>query len=69
MSGPLRPSRTLGEAQRNLSERLPQAVGVRVAWIEAAALLAAAAASGRHDDIRDATDQMMRALQSEGWLT
>jgi hypothetical protein len=44
-------------------------MGVRAVWIEAAALLTAAAASGRHDDIRDATDQMMRALQSEGWLT
>lgn len=68
MSGPLRPARTLGEAQRNLSERLPKEIGTRPVWIETAALITAAISSGKHADIRDATGQMMRALQSEGWL-
>lgn len=68
LSGPLRPTRTLGEARRTLNERLPADAMARSAWTRAMTLLNVAGASGRRSDIREATDQMMRALDREGWL-
>ena len=67
-SGPLRPTRTLAEARKTLLERLPAECKARSWWESATALLLAAAKSGRRNDIRDATDQLMRALEREGWL-
>jgi hypothetical protein len=68
LSGPLRPSRTLGEARKTLLERLPADCKRRAAWERTALLLAAAGRSGSRNDIREATDQLMRALDREGWL-
>jgi hypothetical protein len=67
-SGPLRPTRTLGEMRKTLLERLPAECQTRSSWQRTAALLNAAGRSGRRNDIRDATDQLMRALDREGWL-
>jgi hypothetical protein len=67
-SGPLRPTRTLAEARKTLLERLPAECQSRSWWQRTTALLLAAGTSGRRNDIRDATDQLMRALDREGWL-
>ena len=67
-SGPLRPTRTLGEARKTITERLPADALARSGWTRAMVLLSVAGASGRRGDIREATDQMMRALEREGWL-
>jgi hypothetical protein len=67
-SGPLRPARTLGEARKTLLERLPGNCKSRSSWKRASMLLLAASKSGDRNDIREATDQLMRALEREGWL-
>jgi hypothetical protein len=68
LSGPLRPSRTLGEARTTLAERLPAECRGLSSWQRASALLTAAGHSGTRHDIREATNQLMRALDREGWL-
>ena len=68
LSGPLRPTRTLAEARDALLERLPAECKSRASWQRTTALLLAAGSSGCRNDIRDATDQFMRALDREGWL-
>jgi hypothetical protein len=68
LGGPLRATRTLGEARQTLAERLPAECRERAAWRRATALVLAAGASGSRQDIREATNQLMRALDAEGWL-
>jgi hypothetical protein len=68
LSGPLRPNRTLGEARATLVERLPTHCRTLPCWERAMALLIVAGRSGRKDDIRAASEQMLRALDQQGWL-
>src|SRR5437899_438788 len=68
MSGPLRPVRSLAEARKTLSERLPAHCEKSSHWERTSTLLLAAGATGSRHDIREFTDQFMRALDREGWL-
>jgi hypothetical protein len=69
MTGPLRPVRTLGEARKSLLERLPALCGESPHWQRAGTLLGIAGKTGSKHDIRQFTDQFMRALDREGWLS
>jgi hypothetical protein len=68
LSGPLRPTRTLGEARNALAQGLPADRMADAPWQRANALVLAAGKSGSRHDIREATEQLMRALDREGWL-
>ena len=67
-SGPMRGMATLIDANHALSRDLPSGYLKRVHWTDVANLLVQAAESGHDDDVRIATDELLRAVEQEGWM-
>jgi len=67
-SGPMRGMATLIDVNHALSRDLPSGYLKRVHWVDVANLLVQAAESGRDEDVRIATDELLRAVEQEGWM-
>ena len=67
-SGPMRGMETLIDANRAISEDLPTGFLKRYHWLAAGKLLVHAAETGRNADIKRATDELLNAVQREGWM-
>jgi hypothetical protein len=67
-SGPMRGMATLIDANHALSRDLPIGYLKRIHWFDVANLLVQAAESGREEDVRVATDELLRAVEQEGWM-
>lgn len=68
-SGPMRPMRTLVDVNRALLDDLPFGCRLRPHWAAVARLLLIASDTGATIDVRLATDALVRALETEGWMT
>jgi hypothetical protein len=68
-SGPMRGMSTLIDANRAISEDLPKGFLKRHHWLAAGKLLVHASETGRDADIKRATDELVNAVQREGWMS
>ena len=68
-SGPMRRMETLLEANRALSNDLPRELFKRDHWLAAGKLLMHASETGAGADIQRATDELLKAVESEGWMS
>jgi hypothetical protein len=68
-SGPMRSMETLLDANRGLSRDLPAGYLKRQPWLEAGKILVEAAETGADRLIEEATEKLLTALESEGWMT
>lgn len=68
-SGPMRPMRTLVDVNRALLDDLPFVSRLRPHWAAVGRLLLIASDTGSTIDVRLATDALVRALETEGWMT
>ena len=68
-SGPMRSMETLLDANRAISEDLPKGSSKRHQWFSAGTLLVRASITGSTADIQKATDALVKALDSEGWMS
>jgi hypothetical protein len=68
-SGPLRSMETLLDANRGLSRDLPAGYLRRRPWLEAGKILVEAAETGANSVIHEATERLVAALETEGWMT
>ncbi len=67
-SGPLRGMSTLIDANHALSKDLPNGYLKRPPWLDVGKLLAQAAETGSDEDVQIATDELLRAIEVEGWM-
>jgi hypothetical protein len=67
-SGPVRQLKTLHDARSALMEDLPPGGTKRSHWLKAGFRVVAASESGSQDDISAATDALLAALETEGWM-
>lgn len=67
-SGPMRGMETLLDANRAISEDLPRGFLKRYHWLAAGKLLVHASETGRGADIKRATNELLNAVQREGWM-
>jgi hypothetical protein len=67
-SGPLRAIDTLLDASRAMTRELPAGYLKRPHWREAGWAVIKAVDSGQAEDIKQATELLVRAVDSEGWL-
>jgi len=68
-SGPMRGMETLIDANHALSQDLTKFYLKRPHWIEAGKLVVQAAETGSDEDVQLATDELLRAIEIEGWMT
>jgi hypothetical protein len=68
-SGPMRSMETLLDANHALSQDLSKFYLKRPHWLEAGKLLVQAAETGRNADVEAATEELLRAIEIEGWMT
>ena len=68
-SGPMRPMQTLRDANYAFLDDLSARCRLRGYWFRVGRLLMAAANTGSRLDILLATDALVMALETEGWLT
>jgi hypothetical protein len=68
-SGPMRSMETLLDANHALSQDLPSTFRKRPHWLGAGSLLVRAAETGNDRDIARATDELVRAIEVEGWMS
>jgi hypothetical protein len=68
-SGPMRGMGTLLDANRAISEDLPKALLKRHHWFSAGTLLVRASITGGDADIQRATDELLKAVEREGWMS
>jgi len=68
-SGPMRSMETLLDANRALSNDLPKGFLKRDNWLAAGKLLVHASETGAAADIQRATDELLKVVESEGWMS
>jgi len=68
-SGPMRSMETLLDANRALSNDLPRELFKRDHWLAAGKLLVHASETGAAADIQRATDELLKVIESEGWMS
>jgi hypothetical protein len=68
-SGPMRGMDSLLDANQALLHDLPKGFLRRPQWLAAGNLLVKAAESGDDADIEEATDLLLKAIDSEGWMS
>src|SRR5258708_6620681 len=68
-SGPMRKMETLLDANRALTNDLPVGSRKRPHWLAAGMLLVHASETGAETDIRRATDELVKALEYESWMS
>ena len=66
--GPMRKLATLADVRTGLMYDLPPGAIRLPHWLHAGMLVVAASESGTATDIRHATDALIEALETEGWL-
>ena len=67
-SGPMRSMETLLDANRALSYDLPRGFLKRDHWLAVGELLVHASESGAQADVQKATDELLKAVETEGWM-
>jgi hypothetical protein len=67
-SGPMRGMSRLIDANHALSKDLPTGYRKRRHWLDAGRLVAQAAETGNDKDVQFATDELLRAIEQEGWM-
>jgi hypothetical protein len=65
----MRKMQTLLDANRAMSKDLPFGYLRRKHWLTAGEAVVNAAETGTEKDIRIATDGLLKALETEGWMT
>ena len=68
-SGPMRRMETLLDANRALTDDLPKGFLKRDHWLAAGKQLVHASETGAERDIQKATDELFKAIESEGWMS
>ena len=68
-SGPMRRMETLLDANRAVSNDLPRELFKRDHWLAAGKLLVHASETGAAADIQRATDELLKVIESEGWMS
>ena len=68
-SGPMRSMETLLDANRALSTDLPRGYLRHRKWLDTGKLLVEAAEIGSDQIIHEATEQLLSAIEDEGWMT
>jgi hypothetical protein len=68
-SGPMRRMETLLDANRALSNDLPTGLLKRDHWLAAGKLLVHASETGAAADVQMATDELVKAIEREGWMS
>jgi len=68
-SGPMRSMETLLDANRALSTDLPRGYLRHRKWLDTGKLLVEAAEIGSDQIIQEATEQLLSAIEDEGWMT
>jgi len=67
-SGPMRGMVKLIDANHALSQDLPHGYLKRSHWTDAAYRVVQAAETGQDDHVQAATDELLRAIEQEGWM-
>jgi hypothetical protein len=67
-SGPMRGMETLIDANHALSKDLPLAFLRRRHWLDAGNRVVQAATTGADEDVQLATEELVRAIEQEGWM-
>jgi hypothetical protein len=68
-SGPMRAMQTLSQMNKALTKDLPFRQLCQPLWQHAATLVVLAAETGLAEDIQQACDAVVEALDHEGWMT
>jgi hypothetical protein len=68
-SGPMRSMETLLDANHALSGDLPKGFLRRRHWLDAGKILVEAAETGANPIIREATEKLLAAIETEGWMS
>lgn len=68
-SGPMRPMATLVDANRAILDDVPTHARRQEHWIQAKRAVLAAAETGSAQDVQAATDALLNAVMSEGWMS
>ena len=68
-SGPMRRMETLLDANWALTSDLPTGFRKRDHWLAAGKLLVHASETGSERDVKKATDELVKAIESEGWMS
>jgi hypothetical protein len=68
-SGPMRSMGTLLDVNRALTNDLPKGFLKRDHWLTAGKLLVHASETGDERDVQKATDELVKAIESEGWMS
>jgi len=68
-SGPMRRLTTLADVRTSMVHDLPPGTTKQPHWLHAGLLIVAASESGSAEDIHIATDALIEALDTEGWLS
>ena len=68
-SGPMRRLTTLADVRTAMINDLPPGTTKLPHWLHAGLLIVAASESGDATDIRIATDALIEAIDTEGWLS
>ena len=67
-SGPMRRMETLLDANRSLTQDLPRGYLRRPNWLVVGQTLVRAAETGSNAIIREATENLVAAIEAEGWM-
>jgi hypothetical protein len=67
-SGPMRSMEKLIDANHALSQDLPSGYLKRPHWVDAAYSVVQAAETGQECDVHAATEELVRAIEQEGWM-
>ena len=68
-SGPMRSMETLLDANRALTNDLPNGFLKRDHWLAAGKLLVHASETGAERDVQKATEELVKAVEREGWMS
>ena len=68
-SGPMRSMKTLLDANRALTNDLPKGFLKRDHWLAAGKQLVHASETGAERDVQKATDELVKAVEREGWMS
>jgi hypothetical protein len=67
-SGPMRSMETLLDVNHALSQDLPMGYLKRRHWLDAGKIVVEAAETGSIPVIREATERLLSAIETEGWM-
>ena len=68
-SGPMRRMETMLDANHALTNDLPEGFLKRDHWLAAGKLLVQASETGAEKDVKQATEELVKAIEREGWMS